>query len=56
MAQTAEIVKLEFETEDLDLIESGLRLLLLVEDDTETIDRLKTLLDRVRTEKPDSKR
>jgi hypothetical protein len=40
-------VKLEVTPEDLALIEAGLRLMLMVEDDREEIDRLKALLDLV---------
>jgi hypothetical protein len=46
--QTIELpIRLELETEDLDLVESGLRLLLMVEDDRETIDRLKKLIEQL---------
>jgi hypothetical protein len=40
-------LSLELTTEELALIEAGLRLMLMAEDDAETIARLKTLLDRV---------
>jgi hypothetical protein len=49
MKQTIETpISLELTTEDLALIEAGLRLLLMIEDDRETIDRLKRLIDQVR--------
>ena len=40
-------VRLELSAEDLALIQAGLRLLLMTEDDRETIDRVKALLDQV---------
>ena len=43
-------VNLELTSEDLALVEAGLRLLLMVEDDHETIARLKALLDKVQRE------
>jgi len=43
-------VKLDLDQEDLALVEAGLRLMLMVEDDRETIERLKGLLDRVARE------
>jgi hypothetical protein len=52
MTQTIEKpVSLELTVEDLALIEAGLRLMLMVEDDRDTIDRLKDLLAKVREEK-----
>ncbi|MGD0863185.1 MAG: hypothetical protein ABSA21_10570 [Candidatus Limnocylindrales bacterium] len=51
MKQTIETpVSLELTAEDLALIEAGLRLLLMIEDDRDTIDRLKKLLEQVRRE------
>ncbi len=51
MERTIEMpVSLELTVEDLALVESGLRLMLMVEDDRETIDRLKALLERVQAE------
>ncbi len=41
-------ISLDLEVEDLALVEAGLRLMLMIEDDPETIDRLKSLLERVR--------
>lgn len=52
MKQTIETpINLELTTEDLDLVEAGLRLMLMIEDDRETIDRLKKLLEQVRRER-----
>lgn len=52
MKQTIETpVNLELTTEDLALVEAGLRLMLMIEDDRETIDRLKKLLEQVRRER-----
>lgn len=49
MKQTIEMpVSLELTGEELALVEAGLRLMLMVEDDRETIDRLKRLLEEVR--------
>lgn len=51
MEQTIEMpISLELTAEDLALVEAGLRLMLMVEDDRETIDRLKRLLEKVRSE------
>jgi hypothetical protein len=44
-------VNLELSAEDLALVEAGLRLMLMVEDDHEEIDRLKALLARVERER-----
>jgi hypothetical protein len=41
-------VRLDLTAEDLALVESGLKLLLMIEDDAETIDRLKELVAQVR--------
>ena len=43
-------IRLELTVEDLALIKAGLRLMLMVEDDRETIERLKRLIDQVRRE------
>ena len=40
-------VELDLEVEDLALVEAGLRLMLMVEDDHDEIDRLKALIERV---------
>ncbi|MGA3029168.1 MAG: hypothetical protein ABSE58_00340 [Candidatus Limnocylindrales bacterium] len=54
MKQTIETpVSLELTVEDLALVEAGLRLMLMVEDDRETIDRLKRLLKQVRLQRGD---
>lgn len=51
MEQTIEMpISLELTAEDLALVEAGLRLMLMVEDDHETIDRLKKLLEKVHSE------
>lgn len=42
---------LELDTEDMALVEAGLRLILMVEDDRETIDRLKALIEQLRLER-----
>jgi hypothetical protein len=52
MKQAIEVpINLELTTEDLALVEAGLRLMLMVEDDREEIDRLKALLARVERER-----
>jgi hypothetical protein len=52
MKQAVEVpINLELTTEDLALVEAGLRLMLMVEDDREEIDRLKALLARVERER-----
>ncbi len=54
MKQTIEMpVSLELTAEELALVEAGLRLMLMVEDDRETIDRLKRLLEEVRRQRGD---
>lgn len=56
MKQTIETpVSLELSGEDLELVEAGLRLMLMVEDDRETIDRLKRLLEQVRQARGDGR-
>jgi hypothetical protein len=51
MKQTIELpMRVEVTEEDLVLIEDGLRLLLMTEDDKETIDRIKALLNKVESE------
>jgi hypothetical protein len=48
MKQTIERpVELELSADEIQLIQAGLRLLLVVEDDRITIEELKELLDRV---------
>jgi hypothetical protein len=43
-------VRLDLTADDLALVESGLKLLLMVEDDRETVERLKALIAQVRHE------
>jgi hypothetical protein len=47
---TDTLVRLDLTADDLALVEAGLRLLLMTEDDREAIDRLKTLIEQVRHE------
>jgi hypothetical protein len=47
---TDSFVRLDLTADDLALVEAGLRLLVMTEDDRETIDRLKTLIEQVRHE------
>jgi hypothetical protein len=47
---TDSLVRLDLTADDLALVEAGLRLLLMTEDDRETIDRLKDLIEQVRHE------
>ena len=51
MKQTIEVpLSIELKVEEMDLVEAGLRLLLMVEDDHDTIARLKELLKRLQQE------
>jgi hypothetical protein len=47
---TGTLAQLELTAEDLALVESGLKLLLMIEDDHETVARLKELIAQVRRE------
>jgi hypothetical protein len=53
---TETLAHLDLTTEDLALVESGLKLLLMIEDDRETVDRLKELIAQVRREIEDPAR
>jgi hypothetical protein len=44
-------IRLELTAEDLALIEAGLRLLLMTEDDRDTIERVKALLGQIQRER-----
>ena len=47
---TDSLVRLDLTADDLALVEAGLRLLLMTEDDREEIDRVKLLIAQVRRE------